>query len=126
MEKFQPQAASVLELGCFDAKSIPWLPQAPKTYVGLDAGWEGGLALARQQWPEYEFHECGKPQQMSAAVAGRKFDAAVAMETLEHIPPAMLGSCLDELFRALPPEGILLASVPVEIGPMFLAKWAAK
>lgn len=87
IEKYYPDYNSVLELGCFDGKSINFLPHSPEYYEGWDANWEGGLDLAYESWRDidhYKFYECEtfetfKPKQES-------FDISLCMETLEHLP----------------------------------------
>ena len=50
IERYSPKFETVLELGCFDGKSIEFLPHAPKYYEGWDANWEGGLDIARKKF----------------------------------------------------------------------------
>jgi 2-polyprenyl-3-methyl-5-hydroxy-6-metoxy-1,4-benzoquinol methylase len=117
-------ARRVLELGCFDGKSIDYLPSAPEVYEGFDADWEGGLALARARWaqhPNYRFHSCDRPEQLEAP--GR-FDVAIMMETLEHLPPAMVEPYLRRLAELT--QGCIFATVPNEKGIVFLAKYLIK
>lgn len=115
--------SNVLELGCFDAKSIDYLPERPKRYVGLDAGWEDGLDSARQRWPQYEFHRCTHPRDVRGRF-NEPFSLSMAMETFEHIPPEIVPEYLDMLADVT--RGHVLITVPVEFGPVFLGKYAAK
>jgi hypothetical protein len=52
------------------------------------------------------------------------FGLGVCMETLEHVPPALVPGYLDLLARAV--DGHLLITVPNETGAVFAAKWLAK
>ena len=52
------------------------------------------------------------------------FDMAVTMETLEHVPPAMVDSYLGMIARHL--NGYLFITVPNEKGLIFLGKWLVK
>ena len=116
---------SILELGCFDGKVIDYLPRKPSVYLGLDANWENGLDLARKKWanhPEYVFRECTRPEEMRTQ--GREFDVSLCMETLEHIPPNLVRPYLKELGKVT--RSYLLITVPNEIGPVFLSKYAVK
>lgn len=116
----------VLELGCFDAKVLRFLPKPPQRYVGFDANWEGGLDLARRTYadrPQFEFHEATSPAHLQLAPDDR-FDVIVTMETLEHLPPQDLDAYLAKL--AAHAGGWVFVTVPNEKGPLFLAKWLAK
>jgi 2-polyprenyl-3-methyl-5-hydroxy-6-metoxy-1,4-benzoquinol methylase len=116
----------VLELGCFDGKLLDFVPASPSRYVGFDANWEGGLDLARAKWahrPSCSFHLATSPEDMRLA-ADDRFDIAVAMETLEHVPPDMVDGYLRQIADHL--DGYLFITVPNETGPVFLGKWAAK
>lgn len=114
----------VIELGCYDAKTLQFLPALPARYLGLDANWEGGLDIARERWGShaaFSFVECSAP----ATIPGESgFDLAVSMETLEHLPPEMLDDFLAAL--AARTEGHAFFSVPNEKGLMFAAKYLAK
>lgn len=50
LSKLNCQCERVVELGCFDAKTIDFLPTKPDLYVGFDAEWENGLSLAKKKW----------------------------------------------------------------------------
>lgn len=123
--KLKPE--SVLELGCFDGRAVEYLPEIPARYLGLDAGWEDALTLARARWakhPHLEFRECQSAAQMN--LQGEKFDLALALETLEHISPEELENYLAEIAKALKPSGVFLVTIPNEIGPVFAAKHVLK
>ncbi|HLF16849.1 MAG TPA: methyltransferase domain-containing protein [Candidatus Thermoplasmatota archaeon] len=111
---------SFVEVGCFDGETLAWLPQAPETYLGVDANWEGGLDRARSRWqgrPGVEFIDCKDPKDLDRS---RRFDAGICLETLEHLPDPLAAAYLDYFAEVL--HGPLLVTVPVEIGPMLAAK----
>lgn len=119
-------ARRIIELGCFDAKTLDFLPAVPEQYVGLDANWEGGLDQARVlhgSRPEVSLLEVSEPRSLDIYPDGQ-FTSAIALETLEHIPIAILRDYLAQLARVT--RGTLYASVPNEMGPIFLAKYALK
>jgi hypothetical protein len=41
------RSASVLEVGCFDGRTVDHIPVEIERYVGLDAGWESGVKDGR-------------------------------------------------------------------------------
>jgi cyclopropane fatty-acyl-phospholipid synthase-like methyltransferase len=116
---------AVLELGCFDGKLLGFMPQ-PQVYKGFDANWEGGLDLARQQWGHVigaHFIQATTPAQMGLA-PDERFDIAVSMETLEHVPLDLVDPYLATIAAHL--DGYFFITVPNEKGLMFFAKWLTK
>ena len=86
LNRLKCQPRSVLELGCFDAKTIGFLPVLPERYVGYDADWEGGLDIAKATWENqenFEFIECCTPDEMKIEEC---FDISICMDTIEHVP----------------------------------------
>lgn len=115
------KCARVVELGCFDGKALDYIPD-PVIYEGFDANWEGGLELAKARLrPGISFHFAAQPDDMQLK---GMFDTALSMETLEHIPPGLVSPYLARIAAHL--DGYFFATVPVEIGPVFLGKWLAK
>ena len=115
----------VLELGCFDGKAIEFLPSPPRYYLGFDADWENGLAIAEKKWEEhsnYVFKKCTSPDQMD--VGNAPFDVAICMETLEHIPPQMVKLYLRKLASSTPEY--LFITIPNETGIIFFLKYLMK
>jgi hypothetical protein len=113
-EQTKGMNGAVFELGCFDARSLEYMSFSPARYLGVDAGWEGGLEEAKKRYPDFEFL-----RSESAYNPKELFDVAVTLETLEHLPRQELRNYIDVLARTAP---VLLATVPVEIGPVFLCK----
>jgi 2-polyprenyl-3-methyl-5-hydroxy-6-metoxy-1,4-benzoquinol methylase len=116
---------SVLELGCYDGKLLNFLPRKPTTYVGYDANWEGGLDLAVSLWSSVDGYRFKKAEQPSDIdLHDELFELTVCMETLEHVPPALVDGYLQRLAQHT--RGYLFVTVPNEKGPLFLAKYLAK
>ncbi len=116
---------SVLELGCFDARSIRFLPTKPKRYYGFDANWEGGLDLARTTYgseERYQFVAATKPEELE--IAGERVSLALSLETLEHIPPELVDGYLRRISGLL--DGVFIVTVPNEKGLLFLVKYLIK
>jgi hypothetical protein len=116
----------IVELGCFDAKSIDFLPPRLESYVGLDANWDNGLDMGRARFagrPDIKLIECETVDSF-ARFADGQFNAAISLETLEHIPPKLVDDYLRQIKRVT--RGPFFVSVPNEMGPVFLAKHLAK
>jgi 2-polyprenyl-3-methyl-5-hydroxy-6-metoxy-1,4-benzoquinol methylase len=117
---------SVLELGCFDGKTLEYLPTSPGIYDGYDANWEGGVDLGRTKW----VGKAGINLHASASVAeflkgnARTYDVSICMETLEHLPREDVPDYLAKLADAT--SGYLLITVPNELGIVFISKWLCK
>jgi hypothetical protein len=116
---------SLFELGCFDCRSLRYLPK-PARYVGADAGWEGGINDAQMTSAHLPWMKLVMAQSVYdlAEYESQKFDYSIALETLEHIPDAVLEGYIAFLARVTTKQ--LLITVPVEIGAVFLAKYIAK
>ncbi len=124
LKKLDCIPASVIELGCYDAKTINFLPVNPLRYVGLDANWENGLDIARENWknkPGYEFIYCRKPEDIQ--VTGL-FDISICMETLEHVPPDLVNPYLE--FLSAHTSKYTFITVPIEKGLVFATKYLIK
>lgn len=116
---------SLFELGCFDCRSLRYIPR-PKRYVGADAGWEGGINDAQMSFTNTKWMELVMAQSVHdlAPYEGQRFDYSMALETLEHIPDAVLRGYVEFLAKVTKKK--LLVTVPVEIGPVFLVKHMVK
>lgn len=116
----------MIELGCFDARSLGYLPRDPVEYVGLDADWEGGLSVAKSRYVNHKnlkFIKSTSPNDLAQFATGY-FNAAAALETLEHITPDHIESYLGQLSRIT--NGYVFISVPNEKGIIFLVKRSLK
>jgi len=86
IEKYDCHKDTMLELGCFDAKTLDFLPQKPNYYRGYDANWENGLDIGRKKWAGHsniDLFECQNADEME--VGKSSFDISVCLETMEHI-----------------------------------------
>jgi 2-polyprenyl-3-methyl-5-hydroxy-6-metoxy-1,4-benzoquinol methylase len=116
---------SFLELGCGDGKLINYLPNNFTIYKGFDANRSGGLDLALSKWKSYancQFFHATSPKDMN--LSNEKFDIAICMETLEHIPPEILDSYLEKISQHI--NGYFFVTIPNEKGIVFLLKWLFK
>jgi hypothetical protein len=116
----------VVELGCYDARSVDYLPTKPAEYFGYDAGVEDGLKLAIEKYrnqPNYVFQQCTTADQMRFP-SDERATVIVSLETIEHVPATVLPGYLARFQQLL--DGHLIISVPNEKGLVFLVKWIVK
>ncbi len=124
LEKYKCNCRSVMELGCFDAKSIDYFPEQPELYVGYDANWEGGLEEGRKLWKEknnvyLEF--CQAPHDIDTK---QKFEISICMETIEHLPLEDVSDYLEIL--SIITEKYCFITVPNEKGILLFLKYLFK
>lgn len=125
IEKWNLGPYNMLELGCYDGKTIDFLKNKPVVYAGYDANWEGGLDIAKTKWSaqtSYSFHTCEKPDDFSNDPL--LYDVSVCLETLEHIPAVDLEAYIKQL--SLKTTTYCLISVPNEKGPVLFFKHIIK
>lgn len=110
---------TVMEIGCFNCRSLKYLGFIPSKYYGLDAGWENGIEEAIKTYPQYTIKKSSNPADISD-----DWDLCIALETLEHLPrPDILDQYLRQISRH---SKKLIATVPMEIGPLFSLKYLYK
>lgn len=121
MARLDPDAATFVELGCYDGRTLEHLPRVPDRYVGYDANWEGGLDIARTKWvghPEREFRHAECAADIDAT---ERFHVGICMETLEHIADDLVDDYVDALADIV--ERRLYVTLPNEQRFPFVVKY---
>ena len=116
-----PKKLNILELGCFNGRTLEYLPSDFSKYQGLDSNWEGGLDQAKSKYSDkrISFAFC---LDSTGLQIDRNTNAFVCLETLEHLDQKTLEGYIAELKKRLPEGTKLFITVPNEIGLIFLVK----
>lgn len=125
LAKYCPEAQTILELGCFDGKTIDFLPKEITQYHGFDANWENGLDKAKAKYKGdkvFEFFESKHINEF--APTEKSYDVSICMETMEHLPLKDVESYIQKLAEATGKYSFV--SVPNEKGMMLLIKYFVK
>jgi hypothetical protein len=119
-----PKPSSVLELGCYDAKTINFLP-AFDYYEGYDANWENGLQIgiaSLQGKKNCQLVYCNQLSQFKPSLP--QFDICICMETLEHLPLHELETYLQIIAKHT--KNYFFVTIPNEKGIVLLIKYLVK
>jgi hypothetical protein len=125
LDKFEIHYSNVVELGCFDGRSINYLCGFD-SYLGYDAGWENGLNSATKKFAldkSINFKLCNSPSDFDLHLYGN-IDLCISLETLEHIDAAELENYLFIISKNL--KGHFIVTVPNEKGILFFLKYLLK
>jgi hypothetical protein len=125
------QSISIIELGCYDARSLSYVPVNVHRYMGLDAGWQSGwngetpfgleAGLIRLKDNEsFEARKSNSPQDIEQIK--ETFDIALVLETFEYLDPPALEPYIAALAEKVSDSGCLLTTMPNEKGLPLLAK----
>lgn len=121
IQQYKCDTSRILELGCFDGKTLEFLDKLPQLYEGYDANWEGGLDIGREKWKNSPGISLKLCQELADFLPKQKyFDIAVCHETIEHLPLAHTEEYIKRLAEAT--RGYAFISVPNEKGIVFLMK----
>jgi SAM-dependent methyltransferase len=117
----QPNVGTVVEIGCGEGYLIPTLSKYFDRVVAVDNS-EKMLNVARSYFafPNTAFvsDDITSPQQPE--LTATQYDWVICLEVLEHLPKWDVG--VRNLTRLLRPGGMLLVSMPVEVGLPLLLK----
>ncbi|RAK12008.1 pimeloyl-CoA biosynthesis protein BioC [Salipiger aestuarii] len=105
----------VIDIGCGRGDLAAALVRRGYAVTGVDPSQEA-LNFARARAPGAEFLLAG-----ADAIPGRtgSYGAAIFMNSLHHIPAAIMGAGLQEAMRLLRPDGVLVVVEPLAAGSFF-------
>ncbi len=126
LAKLLNRPITMLELGCFDGKTLQYLPNEVTEYDGYDANWEGGLDEGKEKYKDHRnirFHESSTVESFNPE--GKIYDVVVCQETMEHLPTKDLEAFSKKLADATAQYAFV--SVPNEMGIVMVIKhWIKK
>jgi ubiquinone/menaquinone biosynthesis C-methylase UbiE len=133
-------AACVLELGCWDGHFLPSLLNHFHEVWGVDDDSASVVEMLPGYWTILQLSrrlcesELGSVPRLGLTKAtalalpfrDRHFDVVFCIDTLTHVQKSRRLQVINELRRITKPEGQLIFSLPVEIGPIHLLREAAR
>jgi 2-polyprenyl-3-methyl-5-hydroxy-6-metoxy-1,4-benzoquinol methylase len=100
----------VLEVGCADAFGTRLVLQEVRRVTAIDFDRVFVQDVLRRMDPRWSF-ECRQHDLLAGPVPGR-FEAAYAMDVIEHIPAENEQLFVENMVRSLTPEGVLILGCP--------------
>jgi 2-polyprenyl-6-hydroxyphenyl methylase/3-demethylubiquinone-9 3-methyltransferase len=77
-------SARILDIECGNGYVASLLARLGYRVIGVDVS-EDGIALARQAYPEVEFHVCSVYEDRLAEIVKGEVDCVLALEVIEHL-----------------------------------------
>lgn len=111
----------LLDFGCGDGTFIALTHAAFRGVVGADAD-AAQIADCRQRLSHLPNARFVVTSLLDDAAHREAYDAVTCMEVLEHCTDVERVRVLDALGRFVAPDGRIIISAPIEIGPALLAK----
>jgi SAM-dependent methyltransferase len=103
------QAKDIIDIGCGDGRLGSFLGDKSRlNYLGIDIS-QNAIAFASIFNPLGRY-SCARPSDIK-----EKFDVAVAIEVLEHIPDETLPQFLADIRGVLKPDGVFIVTVPTTV-----------
>jgi 2-polyprenyl-3-methyl-5-hydroxy-6-metoxy-1,4-benzoquinol methylase len=110
---------SLLDYGCGDGTFLLLLGEGPTSRNGFDTDAKQVRDCQARLGAEIRFLS---PREIGNADLDGQFDVITCMEVLEHCLPEQRAMAFRRIHRLLKPDGKVLFSMPVEIGPTLLGK----
>ncbi len=112
---------NLLDYGCGDGTFLAMAADKVAKGHGVDVN-VGQVEDCRSRLADVDNLSFSVPEDVAGQGYDRAFDVITCMETLEHVPDAVVDAVLTDLRRLCAPDGRVIISVPVEIGPSFVLK----
>jgi 2-polyprenyl-3-methyl-5-hydroxy-6-metoxy-1,4-benzoquinol methylase len=126
LEKYADSNSKLLDYGCGDGTFLKLVSNSFIEAVGADISLEQIIDCQKrlsEELPQVRF--CLTDDLVSEQYKSH-FDTAVCMEVLEHLLPEQLEKVLSNLKTLVRSKGLILISVPIEIGPSLIFKQSTR
>ncbi|MDJ0733711.1 MAG: class I SAM-dependent methyltransferase [Nostocaceae cyanobacterium] len=121
LAKYASNYQNFLDYGCGDATFINMVSHLFTDIVGTDIS-ESQINDCRQRLSQEEKIKFCLTNQINRSEYTSYFDVAVCMEVLEHCLTAQRDKVIMDLQRVVKKDGLIIISVPIEIGPSLFIK----
>jgi 2-polyprenyl-3-methyl-5-hydroxy-6-metoxy-1,4-benzoquinol methylase len=111
----------LLDYGCGDGTFLQIVKDSVLESVGTDIA-EDQIYDCQQRFLGDNKTKFSTLKELNSQDHHSYFDTAVCMEVLEHCLPAQVETVIRDLKELVKPEGIIIISVPIEIGASLLIK----
>ncbi|MGO8958218.1 MAG: class I SAM-dependent methyltransferase [Streptosporangiaceae bacterium] len=111
--------APVADVGCGPGHVAAWLASSGAAAVGIDLS-PGMIAAGRREYPEVEFRE---GDFLALPAAAGEFAAVVALYSIIHLEADELRGAFAEMYRVLPPGGLVLVAFHAGTEVRHLEQW---
>ena len=121
VKQYKPEVKTILELGCYDCRSLEYLPETFLYYEGYDSNWEGGLDMAIDKLKDdkrIKLFEIINANEFNREQS--KFDITISLETLEHIHSNQIKEFINTICENT--NDLIFVTVPNEKGFMLILK----
>ena len=112
---------ALLDYGCGDGTFLALAHDLFREAIGADIDVEQ-VRDCRRRLDGVRNVQFASIDDLRAPAHQHHYDAVVCMEVLEHCPSDVQPQVLDDLDRLVRPHGVVVISVPIEIGPTLAAK----
>lgn len=115
LEKYATGAGKFLDYGCGDGTFLALVEDLFPEAVGTDILSEQ-ITDCQRRFSDFERISFCLTTELDSPRYNSYFDVAVCLEVLEHCVSFQLHKVLDSLSRLVKPNGLIIISVPIEIG----------
>ncbi len=121
VDKYARNYNNLLDYGCGDGTFLTMVSNLFSEALGTDVSQEQIYDCQQRLSGETKLKFCLKTE-LDSQKYNSYFDIAVCMEVLEHCPPEQAEIVINNLKRLVKEDGVIIISVPIEIGPSLLIK----
>jgi 2-polyprenyl-3-methyl-5-hydroxy-6-metoxy-1,4-benzoquinol methylase len=121
VKEYAEDSSTLLDYGCGDGTFLKMVSHLFSEALGTDVSPEQIYDCQQRLARESTLKFCLQTE-LDAQEYNSYFDIAVCMEVLEHCPPKQAEIVINNLKKLVKQDGVIIISVPIEIGPSLLIK----